>query len=128
MAQQLTASVPKDRLVEVSEQDTQAFFSVLTSTDNGRGLWRAAKKRFQPLTKFQDMLQTYLSIVADKVDALLPDLPDEDYMAFVDWVLLQGHDTVQELLNTPDAEALRECTRWWSTPGKLYSARGHWHM
>lgn len=117
--QSVSVSVPRDRFVAVSEAQQAKFFKVLQAEPR---TFAALQKKSGKLSWFPDCLNTYLGVISDKVEALAPDTPDDQFMGFVDWVLLQGHDTVQRLL---DAERLEDVPDFWEG-GCLRQAVGHW--
>lgn len=117
--QAVSVTVPRDRFVAVSEAQQAKFFKVLQAEPRTFG---ALQKKSGKLSWFPDCLNTYLGVISDKVEALAPDTPDDVFMGFVDWVLLQGHDAVQRLL---DAERLEDVSEFWAD-GHLRQATGHW--
>lgn len=126
-AKGLTVSIPKDRLIAAQDKDTRAFFAVLQSTHTYDDLTKAAKAKFRPMSKFSDMLQTYLSIVSDRLEELYPEASDDEFRGAVDWVVLQGHDMVQALLDVQDSDAFKQDPKFWTEPGQtLRVASGHW--
>lgn len=117
--QAVSVSVPRDRFVAVSEAQEAKFFKVLQAEPR---TFAALQKKSGKLSWFPDCLNTYLGVISDKVEALAPDTPDDQFMGFVDWVLLQGHATVQRLL---DAGRLEDVPDFWEG-GRLRQAVGHW--
>lgn len=117
--QAVTVSVPRDRFVAVSEAQQAKFFKTLRAEPR---TFAALQKRAAKLSWFPDCLNTYLGVISDKLEALAPDLPDDRFMGFVDWVLLQGHGAVQALLDADDLAAVPE---FWCD-GQLRLAQGHW--
>jgi hypothetical protein len=123
----LKVTVPKNCLVSAADKDTRMFFSILQTTSTFEDLTKTAKARFRPMSKFTDMLQTYLSVVSDRLEELYPEASDDDFRGAVDWTVLQGHDMIQALLDVDGAEAFKQDARFWAVPGQqLHTARGHW--
>jgi len=113
-------TVPKDRFVAVTKPQQDKFFKVLQSEPR---TFAALQKKSGKLTWFPDCLNTYLGVVSDRMEQLAPELEDSQFLGFVDWVMLQGHDTVQKLLDTTRLEDVPE---FWQSPGHLNQAVGHW--
>lgn len=123
----LKVTVPKNCLVSAADKDTRIFFGILQSTHTFDELNKAAKARFRPMSKFTDMLQTYLSVVSDRLEELCPEASDDDFRGAVDWTVLQGHDMVQALLDVDGPEAFKRDERFWLVVGQqLRTASGHW--
>ena len=118
--QEVKVSVPKDRFVDVTEAQQDKFFKVLHAAPR---TFSALQKKSSKLNWFSDCLTTYLSVVSDKMDQLVPGLEDSEFIGFIDWVMLQGHATVQKLLDT---ERLEDVPEFWQSPGHLKQAVGHW--
>lgn len=118
-------SVPRSRVVTTSSKDDKHFFGVLQGTRTYAELQAAVRAKFKQPARFQDMLATYLQVVSNRVEEVAPQLTDDQHIHFVEWVLLQGRDTVQALLDEPDFEAQ---PRWRTPQGVLQGAQGHWYQ
>lgn len=114
-----TVSVPRERLVQVTDAETANFFDLLQSTISMEGLLACVEASDMGRARFGDILQTYLMVINDKLEELAPaTMPDDEFVGIVNWVLLQGHAYIQEFMNM-------ERLPWGR--GEAPSAHAHWY-
>jgi len=115
-------NVPTRLVTKLNKSTEHTFFSLLYQTNTFTELKNITSK----LPWFVDCLTTYLTIISDRLEELYPNCSDELHVGFVDWVLLQGNNTVQMLLNE---ENFFGNPMWWEDMNtkQLKQAQGHWN-
>lgn len=98
-----------DQVIVCEEGRRAEFFSTLLDYPRE---FDALQERCRGISWFGEVLVSYLQIIDHKLEALLEELSvevsDGEYMEFCNWVLVQGHDQVQALLDMTPQDFQRE--------------------